>query len=221
MQKRKFLTPEEVSLLLGTALNGSNPERNHCLILMSFLHGFRASEVLRLRLSDIDLYGNRINIARLKNSFSTVHPLIPREIQSLRTWIRVRKKIAGTDNDWLFISRSGRPLSRQQFYYLLADISQKTDLPVSAHPHMLRHACGYALADNGADTRLIQDYLGHKNIQHTVRYTASNAARFENLWQGKRGKRGQPNDPKSKPPTKHKNILTCIKIKHQQNQYIV
>ncbi|EOC8587319.1 tyrosine-type recombinase/integrase [Salmonella enterica subsp. enterica serovar Minnesota] len=72
--------------------------------------------------------------------------------------------MAGTGNDWLFISRSGFPLSRQQFYYLLTRLSQTTDIPVCAHPHMLRHACGYALADNGADTRLIQDYLGHRNI---------------------------------------------------------
>jgi len=47
-----------------------------------------------------------------------------------------------------------------------------------AHLHILRHACGFALADQGADTRLIQDYLGHRNIQHTVRYTAANSTRF-------------------------------------------
>lgn len=67
MQKRKFLTPHEVSLLLTTVLEGTNPECNHCLILMAFLHGFRASEVLRLRLSDIDLHGRQINVPRLKN----------------------------------------------------------------------------------------------------------------------------------------------------------
>jgi type 1 fimbriae regulatory protein FimB len=47
---------------------------------------------------------------------------------------------------------------------------------------MLRHACGFAIADQGADTRLIQDYLGHRDIQQTVRYTAANPARFEKLW---------------------------------------
>ncbi|EDW1897950.1 tyrosine-type recombinase/integrase, partial [Salmonella enterica subsp. enterica] len=69
VQKRKFLTPEEVSLLLDAALCGANPERNHCLILMAFLHGFRVSELLRLRLSDIDFHGRQIHVARLKNSF--------------------------------------------------------------------------------------------------------------------------------------------------------
>jgi type 1 fimbriae regulatory protein FimB len=56
------------------------------------------------------------------------------------------------------------------------------DSRFSAYPYMLRHACGFALADQGADTRLIQDYLGHRNIQHTVRYAAANPARFEKLW---------------------------------------
>jgi len=67
--------------------------------------------------------------------------------------------------------------------YAHADDKNDAGLPLHAHPHMLRHACGYALADQGADTRLIQDYLGHRNIQHTVRYTASNPARFQRLWQ--------------------------------------
>lgn len=53
--------------------------------------------------------------------------------------------------------------------------------PLPSNPKILRHACGFALADQGADTRLIQVYLGHRNIQHAVRYTATNPARFEKL----------------------------------------
>ncbi|EAT1700420.1 DNA recombinase, partial [Salmonella enterica] len=210
MQKRKFLTPEEVSRLLTTSLDGPNPERNHCLILMTFLHGYRATEVLRLRLSDIDLHGRQVNVSRIKNSFSTIHPLIIREVRALRAWLRVRKKWAGEDNDWLFISRTGNPLSRQQLYNILTDVSRKGGLSVNAHPHMLRHACGYALADKGADTRLIQDYLGHRNIRHTVRYTASNAARFGEIWRGRTGKKGQQNDPKCKPLYVEHNIHKFI-----------
>lgn len=66
---------------------------------------------------------------------------------------------------------------------LLQKCSGLAALPLRAHPHMLRHACGFALADQCADTRLIQDYLGHRNIQHTVKYTATNPARFQRLWQ--------------------------------------
>lgn len=200
MQKRKFLTLHEVSMLLNVISDsGVNSERNHCLILMTFIHGLRATEVLRLRLSDLDLYGKQIQIFRIKNSFSTVHPLISREIQSITNWLRVRRTMVDQENDWLFISRTGQPISRQQFYYILVSASQKADLPLCAHPHMLRHACGYALANNGIDTRLIQDYLGHKNIRHTVRYTASNASRFGGMWQGRTGSRKQQNDPKCKP----------------------
>ncbi|ECH5906058.1 tyrosine-type recombinase/integrase, partial [Salmonella enterica] len=61
--------------------------------------------------------------------------------------------------------------------------SQQSGLGLAIHPHMLRHACGYALANQGLDTRLIQDYLGHRNISHTVRYTASNPDRFKKVWQ--------------------------------------
>ncbi|QIP58245.1 tyrosine-type DNA invertase [Hafnia alvei] len=195
MQKRKYLTPEEVDAILTASLNGSNPERNHCLIIMAFIHGFRVSELLRLRLSDIDLQARRVNVVRIKNSFSTIHPILKSEYRSLREWMEIRKGSPNAiDNDWLFISRSGRPLSRQQFYNIITQISRGTEISVCAHPHMLRHACGYALADKGIDTRLIQDYLGHKNIQHTVRYTASNAGRFEGIWRMGRKKR-QQNEP--------------------------
>ncbi|EAW1086283.1 DNA recombinase, partial [Salmonella enterica] len=75
---------------------------------------------------------------------------------------------------------------RQQFFYILREAGRLAELTIAPHPHMLRHACGYALADKGIDTRLIQDYLGHRNIQHTVRYTASNAGRFHGIWRKKR-----------------------------------
>ncbi|HHA2250326.1 TPA: tyrosine-type recombinase/integrase, partial [Enterobacter ludwigii] len=79
-------------------------------------------------------------------------------------------------------SRRGGPLTRQRIYNLIQELGEKAGLSLCSHPHMLRHACGFALADRGIDTRLIQDYLGHRNIRHTVRYTASNAERFEGVW---------------------------------------
>jgi type 1 fimbriae regulatory protein FimB len=84
--------------------------------------------------------------------------------------------------DAFFISEQREPLHRSTVNLLLVKYSMAAGLPLRAHPHMLRHACGFALADQGADTRLIQDYLGHRNIQHTVRYTAANPARFGKLW---------------------------------------
>ena len=81
-----------------------------------------------------------------------------------------------------FVSEQRKPLHRSTVNLALRKYSAAASLPLPAHPHMLRHACGFALADQGADTRLIQDYLGHRNIQHTVKYTATNPARFEKLW---------------------------------------
>jgi len=73
-------------------------------------------------------------------------------------------------------------MTRRTVHYVVAQAAKAAAMPFPVHPHMLRHACGFALADQGADTRLIQDYLGHRNIQHTVKYTATNPARFEKLW---------------------------------------
>ncbi|EAT0101508.1 tyrosine-type recombinase/integrase [Salmonella enterica] len=203
MSKRKFLTRNEVFSMLKASLDSSHPERNQCLILMAFIHGFRASELLSLRLSDFDLRSRIILVTRLKNGFSTVHPLSPRELRVLQDWLRIRQQIISQgryeDEGWLFISDRAPSLSRQQFYNIINHTGRAAGLTVGAHPHMLRHACGYALADNGVDTRLIQDYLGHRNIRHTVRYTASSAARFEGIWQPAKRKKGQHSDPKCKP----------------------
>ena len=155
MKNRKYLTPSEVEKLLEATLRGKHAERDYCLIWMCFIHGCRVSEISSWRLSDIDIEGNNIYIHRLKNGFSTVHPLYRRERKSLMLWMNKR---------------------------LLRNYSQAANLTINAHPHMLRHGCGFALADRGIDTRLIQDYLGHRNIQNTVIYTASNANRFKEVW---------------------------------------
>ena len=65
---------------------------------------------------------------------------------------------------------------------MLARIGERNEFPFPVHPHMLRHACGYKLANDGHDTRSLQAYLGHKNIQHTVRYSELSATRFTSFW---------------------------------------
>ena len=185
-KQRRYLTQSEVEQLLEAAKAGSAPERDYCLILMSFVHGFRVSEVRHLTLSDIDMQEGCLYIHRLKQGFSTTHPLLAKEMKALKAWLKVRKNLKGAESDWLFLSRWGRPLSRQRLYQLIQNLGEVAGISVCSHPHMLRHACGFALADRGVDTRLIQDYLGHRNIRHTVRYTASNAARFKGVWRSKR-----------------------------------
>uniref|UniRef100_UPI003F706D96 tyrosine-type recombinase/integrase n=1 Tax=Enterobacter ludwigii TaxID=299767 RepID=UPI003F706D96 len=157
--------------------------RDRCMILMCFYHGLRISELLGLTVRDIDLAGGTIFIRRLKNGFSTVHPLQPDERQLLGEWMSRRPL---SNEGWLFPNAKGNHLTRQYMYKQLRHYGLLAGLAVRVHPHMLRHACGYELAEQGMDTRLIQDYLGHRNIRHTVHYTAGNAARFAQTWKKQR-----------------------------------
>lgn len=169
-------------MLLRSANKGVHASRNYCLILICFIHGLRASEACRLHISDVDLNSKCIHVRRLKNGFTTTHPLLDIEILALKSWISSRSNYLHADSEWLFLSRKGNPLSRQQFYNIISTSGYCSELPLNVHPHMLRHSCGFALANMGLDTRLIQDYLGHCNIRHTVWYTASNAERFFGIW---------------------------------------
>jgi len=178
---RKHLTAREVEKLLAATKGSRNETRDRCLLLLMFRHGLRVSEACGLKLSQVDTESRVLHIARLKAGLSTSHPLRSDELRTIKTWLAIRAKMK-PDTDAFFISERRRPLSRKTAWLMIRDYGEKADLSVEAHPHMLRHACGFALADQGADTRLIQDYLGHRNIQHTVMYTATNPARFERLW---------------------------------------
>lgn len=184
MNRRRFLTAKEVQSMMHAAQHRPTGERDYCLILLAFRHGMRISELLNLHYHDLDLNEGRINIRRLKNGFSTIHPLLFDELEAIEHWTRVRAgwKDAQKTNT-IFISRRGTQLSRQQAWRIIRGAGENAGTATHTHPHMLRHACGYELAERGTDTRLIQDYLGHRNIRHTVRYTASNAARFAGLWE--------------------------------------
>lgn len=183
MKTRKYLTRQEITRLEDAAGENRYATRNRCLIRLCFIHGFRVSELCHLRVSDIDPEARSVYVRRLKNGFSTIHPLVPGELPWLMAWLSERNHWREADSPWLFLSRKGGPLSRGYVYDLFRRFGRHAGLSVPVHPHMLRHACGYALADLGVDTRLIQDYLGHRNISHTVIYTASNPQRFRHIWE--------------------------------------
>ncbi len=193
--ERKHLTLLEVDrLLAATKDNPRTGLRDRCLILLMFRHGLRVTEACAMRMDQVDLESKILQVQRLKGGLSTTQPLRTEEIRLLKSWMaererwlrQWRRKEGGTgaalDRQALFLSTRGTALSRKTFWALLHRYGELAGLALPPHPHMLRHACGFALADQGADTRLIQDYLGHRNIQHTVRYTATNAQRFEKLW---------------------------------------
>lgn len=182
MTERKHLTHGEVEKMLVATKGQRHERRDRCILQLMYRHGLRASEACSLKLSDVSTEEKRIYCGRLKRGMSTSHPLRQDEIRTLKSWLNERDGYAGAESQVLLLSERGTKLTRQQIYNLVRRYGELAGLDIEAHPHMLRHGCGFALADQGADTRLIQDYLGHRNIQHTVQYTASNPARFERLW---------------------------------------
>jgi type 1 fimbriae regulatory protein FimB len=178
---RSHLTGLEVGKLIAATRGSRNEARDRCLLLLMFRHGLRVSEACRLKLEQVDTQSRQLHIVRLKHGLPTSQPLRGDELKAIRAWLKQRARMKPGGKTF-FVSEQRRPLHRSTVNLMLDTCSKAAALPFSAHPHMLRHACGFALADQGADTRLIQDYLGHRNIQHTVRYTAANPARFEKLW---------------------------------------
>ena len=166
-RSREYLTPSEMEKLINTAKQlGRYGIRDGAMILMAYRHGFRVSELVALKWSQIDLQQGLIYITRLKNGVSSTHPLFGPELRALRALKREYP-----DTDYLFITERGAPITDSTFRKVVTRAGREANLGLSIHPHMLRHSTGFKLANDGQDTRSIQHYLGHRNIQHTVRYT--------------------------------------------------
>lgn len=177
-RKREHLTPDEVDKLIKTAKDVCrNGERDSCLILMMFRHGLRVSEVINLTWDQLDLERNIFHVHRLKRGTDSTHPLSAPETRLLR---KLQKKNPGFE--YVFVSERKTRLTDSTVRKMVATVGQKAGITFPIHPHMLRHATGYKLANDGQDTRAIQLYLGHKNIQHTVRYTELASDRFKRFW---------------------------------------
>src|SRR6266446_6545577 len=166
MSDRKHLVFAEVEKLMDATKSSRNAARDRCLLLLMFRHGLRVSEACGLQLSQVDTESRILHVRRLKEGLSTTHPLRGDELRAIKLWLTERAKMKPR-TDAFFVTERRGPLSRKTAWVMIRDYGRLAGLSVGAHPHMLRHACGFALADQGADTRLIQDYLGHRNIQHT------------------------------------------------------
>lgn len=180
-RSKNFLTDSEIKKFLSASRKGRHSIRDYCLMLMTYRHGLRVSELIDIRFNDLDIDSTRIYVRRVKGSLSTHQPIEGDELRSIRAWLRERANYSTSYSDYLFLSERG-PMTRQAINYLVTQIGKRAKLDFEVTPHMLRHSTGYFLANKGYDTRLIQDYLGHKNITHTVRYTRTAAHRFKGLW---------------------------------------
>jgi integrase len=179
-RSREYLTRDEVErMILATRqVGGRMAYRDALLIVMAYRHGLRASELIALRWDQVDLKAGTLHVARLKHGSPSTHPLRGPELRALRAWRREQ----GDTMPYIFTSLRGAPMTRRTVHYVVAEAGKAAGIEFPVHAHMLRHATGYFLANAGHDTRAIQLYLGHKNIQHTVRYTELAAGRFKDFW---------------------------------------
>jgi integrase len=176
LRTREHLTPDEVERLVEAAKDNRQGHRDATMLLLAFRHGLRASEVADLRWDQIAFEEAVLHVRRAKNGTPATHPLTGRELRALR---KLRRE---TNSPFVFVSERGSPFTVSGFRRMVERAADATGLGIKAHPHMLRHACGYALANQGVDTRTLQAYLGHRNITNTVRYTELAAGRFRDLW---------------------------------------
>jgi integrase len=177
LRTREHLIPDEVERLMKAARKNRHGHRDATMILVAFHHGLRAAELCDLQWSQVDFAGSRLHVRRVKQGTPSTHPLTGPELRDLRRLQRESAK-----SEFVFVSERGAPFSPAGFAKLIERAGIAAGFAFKAHPHMLRHACGYKLANDGVDTRSLQAYLGHKNIQHTVRYSELSPARFKDFW---------------------------------------
>jgi type 1 fimbriae regulatory protein FimB/type 1 fimbriae regulatory protein FimE len=178
LRSREYLTPTEMDAIMEAARKMRHGHRDATMLLIAYRHGFRAAEIVDLRWSQIDLDQARLHVRRVKRGMPSVHPLQGDELRALR---RLRRESAA-HSDFVFLSERGGPFSTAGFARLVERAGKEAGLGFKVHPHMLRHACGYALANRGHDTRAIQGWLGHRSITSTAVYTALAPNRFKDFW---------------------------------------
>ena len=181
LRTREYLTEVEVDRLIAAARKNRWGHRDATMILIAYRHGLRAAELVDLRWDQVDFRSANLHVRRVKNGTPATHPLTGAELRALRRLEREAKE-AGTLTPFVFTSERGTPFTTAGFARMIERAAEAAQLKIKAHPHMLRHACGFKLANDGVDTRALQAYLGHRNIQHTVRYSELAADRFRGFF---------------------------------------
>ena len=178
LRRREYLTEAEVERLMEAARDNRWGHRDATMLLVAYRHGLRAAELVDLRWDQVDFKTATLHVRKVKQGTPSVHPILGDELRALRRLNREQEP----RSPYLFTSERGAPFTTAGFARMVERAGAEAKLSFKAHPHMLRHACGYALANRGHDTRALQAYLGHRNIQHTVRYTELSPTRFKDFW---------------------------------------
>jgi len=178
LRTREYLTEGEVEKLMTAAKGNRHGHRDTTMVLVAYRHGLRAAELVDLRWDQVDFKTAILHVRRVKAGTPSTHPILGDELRALRRLQREQEP----KSPFVFTSERGAPFTTAGFARMVERAGIEAKLGFKAHPHMLRHACGYALANRGHDTRALQAYLGHRNIQHTVRYTELSPTRFKDFW---------------------------------------
>ena len=178
LRTREYLTEAEVARLQKAAGYNRWGHRDATMILVAYRHGLRVSELVDLRWNQIDFNAGTLAVRRAKRGTPATHPIRGDELRALRRLAREQDP----KSPFVFTSERGAPFTTAGFARMVERAGEAAGFKFKAHPHMLRHACGFALANQGHDTRALQAYLGHRNIQHTVRYTELAPDRFKDFW---------------------------------------
>ena len=178
LRTREHLTEAEVEKLMAVAKGNRWGHRDATMILVAYRHGLRASELVDLRWDQVDFRTASLHVRRVKRGTPSTHPILGDELRALRRLQREQEP----KSPFVFTSERGAPFSAAGLARMVERAGAGAMLAFKVHPHMLRHACGFKLANDGHDTRALQAYLGHRNIQHTVRYTELTPSRFARFW---------------------------------------
>ncbi|WP_198028242.1 tyrosine-type recombinase/integrase [Bradyrhizobium sp. WSM1743] len=178
LRSREHLTETEVDKVVQAAKTNRWGHRDSTMILVAWRHGLRVSELVDLRWDQIDFASATLHVRRVKQGTPSTHPIMGDELRALRRLQREQEP----KSPFVFTSERAGPFTTAGFARMMERAGVEAGMPFKVHPHMLRHACGFALANKGHDTRALQAYLGHKNIQHTVRYTELSPNRFKDFW---------------------------------------
>jgi integrase len=175
---REYLTEAEIVRLMEACKGNRYQHRDRTMVIVAYHHGLRVSELVDLRWDQVDFNQAVLHVRRVKNGTPSVHPLTGNEMRALRRLQREQEP----RSQWVFTSERSTPFTTIAVQKFIGRLGVKAGLEFPVHPHMLRHACGFKLANDGRDIRALQSYLGHRNIQHTVRYAELAPSRFKGWW---------------------------------------
>lgn len=179
LRGRRHLTPDEIELISQCIRKKSRyPDRDELMVLITFHHGYRATEICQLKWQHVQLKSMQIKVNRIKNGISTTQPIAcKRELMLLRRLHRDQNK---PSSGFVFRNERGQAVSVNGLQKMFGKFSEIA-LGVKWNFHGLRHACLTTLIDRGHDLRTVQLTGGHRNIQNTLVYLHESARQFEKI----------------------------------------